>query len=558
MRRLVSGVVLFTFILQPIAPHICFAQTPLPTPLGLPAPGTMLGISAPHTPVLMTGMTVHPENPLRFDFIVDTGDDRLQGEALRAETKKLINYFMASLTVPENEMWVNLSPHEKNRIIADGLSKTEMGRDMLAQDYILKQLAASLLYPEGKTGAEFWGKVRSQAQEKLGSTEIPTDLFNKVWIVPQEASVYVHGNNVFVTESHLKVMLEQDYRAASQAIASDGRGISIISPESAQIIREIILPEIEKEVNQGKNFSNLRQIYQSMILATWYKKKLKNSILDTAYLDKNKTGGIELDDQNVKEQIYDQYLAALKKGVYNYIKEDYDPITEENVPHKYFSGGLKGVDMAMLSEGRPSAEWLNRQSRRQHVAVNVDASLLGVEADFAAVGRDLPAGRQDRAMLGLGRPKKVVDVKRIIEAYGLPINRERNIRDIVEEPWREAVRVLFRKGLKTDYSSANAEDLPKGAKLGLVKISERNVSILRDLDGELQARGEGKIQFYQGGAMIYITFTQDTTVEQFSQQAVALVSRLEDQKAVELSVPVLPAGRQDRAMLTTDKPELVA
>ncbi|MDO8580134.1 MAG: hypothetical protein Q7S13_01475 [Candidatus Omnitrophota bacterium] len=311
---------------------------------------------------MITGMTIHPENPLQFDFIVDIGDDHLQGEALKQESQKMINYFMATLTVPEDEMWVNLSPYEQNRIIADGLSKTEMGRDMLVQDYLLKQLTASFLYPEGKIGQEFWQTIYAKAQ-RLGAAEIPTDLFNKVWIVPQDAAVYVNGNNVFVTHSHLKVMLEQDYLAleSNQGTNQHGLGnvtkdnINMIGNTSAQIIREIILPEIEKEVNEGKNFSNLRQIYNSMILATWYKKKFRNSLLENIYLNQNKTNGIELEDKTVKEQIYNQYLEAFQKGVYDYIKEDHDPQTQEVIPRKYFSGGLVKpdhvADQAMLPVG---------------------------------------------------------------------------------------------------------------------------------------------------------------------------------------------------------------
>ena len=37
------------------------------------------------------------------------------------------------------------------------------GRDLLAQDYLLKQLAASLMYPEDELGKEFWGRVYQKA-----------------------------------------------------------------------------------------------------------------------------------------------------------------------------------------------------------------------------------------------------------------------------------------------------------------------------------------------------------------------------------------------------------
>ena len=48
-----------------------------------------------------------------------------------------------------------------------------------------------------------------------------------------------------------------------------------ISGVTSSVIREVLIPEIEKEVNQGKNFSNLRQIYHSLILAAWYKQNLQ-------------------------------------------------------------------------------------------------------------------------------------------------------------------------------------------------------------------------------------------------------------------------------------------
>jgi len=332
-------------------------------------------------------MTVHPENPLQLDFIVDTGDNHLQGETLKSEANKLIKYFMATLTVPDNEMWVNLSPYEKSRIIADGLSKTEMGGDMLAQDYILKQLTASLIYPESKLGKEFWSKVYTKAQEQFGTTQIPTNLFNKVWIVPQDATVYVHGNNIFVTHSHLKVMLEEDYLSLDKHTGiSNQPANNKAHTLGSQVVREFVLPALEKEVNTGKNFSNLRQIYNSMILAAWYKKQLKNSLFGQIYLNRNKTNGIELKDKTIKNKIYQQYLQAYKKGVYNYIKEELDPVTQQSIPRKYFSGGLervKNVSEAGLPDG-----WLRRQERREHVVVNTKIDLFGNRGIDSAMSGD--------------------------------------------------------------------------------------------------------------------------------------------------------------------------
>jgi len=107
----------------------------------------------------------------------------------------------------------------------------------------------------------------------------------------------------------------------------------------SNIIREVLIPEIEREVNEGKTFANLRQIYNSVILAAWYKKNLKESLLGQVYVGQNKTAGVDTQDKQINRKIYDQYIEAFKKGVYNYIREDYNPATQEIIPRKYFSGG---------------------------------------------------------------------------------------------------------------------------------------------------------------------------------------------------------------------------
>ena len=67
----------------------------------------------------------------------------------------------------------------------------------------------------------------------------------------------------------------------------------------SQIVREIVIPELTKEVNEDKNFAQLRQVYNSLILATWYKKKIKDSILAQVYEDRKKVAGVGYDQSVV-------------------------------------------------------------------------------------------------------------------------------------------------------------------------------------------------------------------------------------------------------------------
>ncbi len=385
-KRLVSGLLLVIFLTTTILPpQFVYAQA-LPQLSIQPSPIAPLSVS--FQPPLLTGITLHPENPLQFDFIIDTGDDHLAGESLQNEGKKLIKYFMAALTVPENEMWVNLSPYEKDRIIANGLRQTEMGRDLLVQDYLLKQMTSSLMNPENELGEKLWAGIYEKLRAKFGTSNIPVDTFHKIWIVPEKASVYVQGKSVYVMESKLKVLLEDDYLALAHHSGETAPAQNKNNELTTGMIRELLLPEIEKEVNEGKDFAPLRQMYNSMILATWYKQNLKESLLGKVYVDQNKTRGVDLKDKNVQQKIYEEYLQAFKKGAYDYIKEDYDPATQQVISRKYFSGG---ADFAMLSKvnavkKEPITEWLNNQRSREKVTVT---------AGFEPIGQ----GISDQAML---------------------------------------------------------------------------------------------------------------------------------------------------------------
>ena len=138
----------------------------------MPKPGTMVHLSPAFTPAHLQGLTIHPDNALKFDFLIHKGDGNLDDAQKRQEYKKLVKYFLASLTIPDEDQWVNLSPYEHNRIIKDNFGKTEMGRDLLSQDYLLKQITSSLIYPESGLGKKFWDKVYQRAYKEEPIKEI--------------------------------------------------------------------------------------------------------------------------------------------------------------------------------------------------------------------------------------------------------------------------------------------------------------------------------------------------------------------------------------------------
>lgn len=367
-RSILSIIIAFSWVSSSTLSHSQTISTPL-----VPQPGTMMTLSEAFHPAVIRGIELNTENPFLIDFIVDTGDSGLSGETLTAETTKLAKYFLAGMAVPDEDLWVNLSPYETERIIEEEFGQTDMGRDLLAQDYLLKQITASLIYPEDDTGKQFWKTIYERAYAQYGVTDIPVDTFNKVWITPAKIVVYQNGPKAYVKESTLKVQLEKDFLAErnSDTVPGSQRLNDSDNNISADVMREVIIPVLEHEVNHGENFAPLRQIVFSMALADWYKQSLKQSLLTQLYADQNKVTGIDQSPQQDPQTTYQQYIEAYKKGVYNYIKEEVDVYSGETIPRRYFSGGFfKDYEME-VRDGEFGEEDVDGRAQRMPFALEV-------------------------------------------------------------------------------------------------------------------------------------------------------------------------------------------
>ena len=465
LARSIVFLLITSFSLGLIAPQVIYAQNLFT----LPTPGTMLTPTTAYAPANMLGMTINPSDPFQIDFIIDRGQSGLYDQALEEESQKLLQYFYAAMTVPEEEMWVNLSPYEAERIIATGLGETVLGRDMLAQDYLLKQLAASMAYPESELGKTFWKRVRDKISAQYGATEIPMNTFNKIWIMPDTANVYRHENSVFVVDHHLKVMLEEDYLALEHNSGSKSTGDPITGVTN-DIVREILIPEIEREVNEGKTFAPLRQMFHSMILATWYKQNLKSSLLTQMLANQNKTTGIALEDKAQVQEIYDQYVQAFEKGVYDYIKEETDPTTGETIPRKYFSGGIVQGDLDMTTQ-TPGPAWIQQ---RKDNAMTASTTIEEVDNDAAMARKKFKPGLQNN------RAKFINEMRELLAG----IERQaKNHRDITSNTGASVLLTYAEKiaNLKSWLKEIKRDqDLPEEDYKNLLYVTEELLTFLKE------------------------------------------------------------------------------
>lgn len=302
--------------------------------MDLPQADVLLKPSPNFSMPVLKGLRIVNNDLANIEFFVDSKDT---GNLDPNEAAKLIQYFIAGLTIPEQDLWVNLSPYEEDRVIEDSLSRTDLGQGLLAQDYVLKQLSSSLSSPNEESGKAYWAKLYQKLSDTLGSTKIPVDTFNKIWISPKAASVKVGNGFAYIEDAELKVELEKDWIAAESAAVKNYSSMEV----STEVWKEKILPIIEEEVNEGENFAALRQMYHSMILAAWF----KNSFQKTAfkeYFDSEKTFGIEALDLDKKNEVYKAYSDAFSKGVYNIKERVYDQATDSYYKRNYFSGGYTG------------------------------------------------------------------------------------------------------------------------------------------------------------------------------------------------------------------------
>ena len=83
-HRILSVFIAVTFISSLVLPPSFAQGIQL---LNLPAPGAMVNPSQGFVPVLLKGMMIQPDQPLRFDFIVDSGNGSSQVEDIKKESE---------------------------------------------------------------------------------------------------------------------------------------------------------------------------------------------------------------------------------------------------------------------------------------------------------------------------------------------------------------------------------------------------------------------------------------------------------------------------------------
>jgi hypothetical protein len=292
--------------------------------------------------------------PGKYRILLDTGDaGDLSVADRQAAAAKLMEYFRIGLRLPDSTFWVNLRPDAPDNIIDPLLEKTDMGKVLLEADLQLKKDLAGFTNPATAEGRKYWDRLYAKAETlfKGEDCEIPT--YFRPWIVPGEVIIGESESGAYVYKATLKVCLEEDWLSRHNLVGYpevQSARMSLPAPEqdarvrqlneySSQLVRELILPKLAREVNASKRYAALRQVYYSLILAQWAKKqRLAGSVERLGAVDNRDLTGLVSKSPWSKDGYFQEYRRSVAEGEYRSQEqaETLDGITIR----QYTSGGM--------------------------------------------------------------------------------------------------------------------------------------------------------------------------------------------------------------------------
>jgi hypothetical protein len=290
-----------------------------------------------------------------FKVILDKGDlKNLKGTELDNVSKELMNYFLVGVTLNNDAFWVNLRPDSENEIIDNLLAKTDVGKIMLEADLELKKDTASFTSPQTTEGKAYWNKLYKKAEELFGSDQITIPTLTRPWIVPDEVIVRENKDSAYIYKASLKIMLEQDYLKNSVNYSFSDPRQKELNEYSSQLVRELILPKLTKEINTSKKYAQLRQVFFSLVLSRWFKSRFQGKAGKYASLI-NKGNLTNLTSKTAwsASTYFKGYQESFNKGEYNIKEPVYTPSGQ--VIRSYFSGGADLTGKALKFDGVSSS-----------------------------------------------------------------------------------------------------------------------------------------------------------------------------------------------------------
>lgn len=250
---------------------------------------------------------------------------------VRSAVKLLEDTFYVTLAIPAEALWVNLTPGEPDRICDARLRRLGLGQAFLNADLQMKVDAAALTDPRtSQLGKDYWAQIRRLAAGGRLNAGC------RMWIVPGEIELVSDGVGCYLRSMRLRVQLETERFVAANNPAALG--------EVDRLNRQMVLPEVERKLNEDPIYAPMRQVYSAIILAQWYKDHFRGTKQPAAELiDSDNIAGRELTDGWSPQAVYEAYLRSYQQGEYNFterVQEDLGNGVIRIQTRHYFRGGV--------------------------------------------------------------------------------------------------------------------------------------------------------------------------------------------------------------------------
>jgi hypothetical protein len=222
--------------------------------------------------------------------------------------------FFTWLALPAANFWVNLNPTQPDQIIDAKLGATDAGRILLEADLTMKKLAANLTNPRTQLGKDFWNTLKQGPKQELAPCFAVRN-----WIVPGPATVRENGGQLFILDAPLKVMsasIGAEVPPGSEFEACRDDPPDIIQ-HNQKVFETLILPKVDKAVNEAPEFQDLRRVYLSRVAAEWIRQRSAGRT--TAFSPFIGSGDVTRWPARVPwdpKEVFQRYLKSVNEGEY--------------------------------------------------------------------------------------------------------------------------------------------------------------------------------------------------------------------------------------------------
>ncbi|MDD5775007.1 MAG: hypothetical protein PHS64_03585, partial [Candidatus Omnitrophica bacterium] len=328
-KRIIALLICFSFISEQTGYAQVAGQFAVPAYLSHLSP-----VADRFRPVQLRSIEFDPATD-NFQLLLDKGDLKslTPGQA-EESSRKLFEYFKIGLALPNSMFWVNLRPDSPDNVIDPYLEKTDLGKVLLEADLQLKKDLARFTNPDTPEGRQYWNKLYEKAEQIYSGQDIEIPTFTRPWIVPGEIIIRESPQGAFIYKATLKVMLEQDHIKDSPFHKFDDPKVKELNEYSSQLLRQLIIPKLTREVNSSRRYGQLRQVYYSLVLAQWFKSRNN----DNPLIDQKDLNGLKSETPWAKAAYFNSYKKSFSEGEYH---------SEETVQsgagmtiRQYFSGGV--------------------------------------------------------------------------------------------------------------------------------------------------------------------------------------------------------------------------